>query len=414
MRAAQPDNERPMGRIGRICPICLMRFGLIALVLACGLLAPVCGADRPPAGRLDRINGYLVLHVEGTPEQMGEQHGRLLRNQIQRACKALIADEYIGGAYERLIEGVKVMEKHQPEEFRRELRALAQAAGIDYWDCVAMQLFGDVDRGRPFTYEPSDDDAADPAQCTSFAVFGKATATGELIAGRNLDFWDAGVGEYGAILMHAKPDKGHAFVTATWCGIINGWTLMNEKGIITANNTAYGGKNSLDGISTCFMLRKVAQYASTVNEGIEIVKQGPRACGTNMLVAGGNPPDAVVIEFDHEKIAIRRADKGYVLAANDFLTLHRTGLTEGDFGLFGRYSALEAIIKKHYGKIDRTMNFAGAEGVPMSCNLHSALLFPADLTFRMSMGKTPAYKEQYRAFRMTKDGVVSAEPENER
>ncbi len=402
-----------MGRIGPMGPM-RRRSALLALVATGALLTtPSCGADKPPAGRLDRINGYLVLHVEGTPEQMGEQHGRLLRDQIQRACKALITDEYPGDSHKRLIEGTKIMEKHQPEEFRRELKALAQAAGIDYWDCVAMQLFGDVDRARPLTYD--DDNAGDePPQCTSFAVFGKATATGELIAGRNLDFWDAGVSEYGAILMHAKPDNGHAFVTVTWCGIINGWTLMNEKGIVTANNTAYGGTNSLEGISTCFMLRKVAQYAATVNEGIDIVKKGPRACGTNMLIAGGNPPDAAIVEFDHEKVVVRRADRGYVLAANSFLALHREGLADDYFGLLGRYATLEELIKKHHGKIDRTMNFAGAEGVPMSCNLHSALLFPADLTFRVSMGKTPAYKEEYRSFRMTKDGVVSAGPAADR
>ncbi len=387
---------------------------LSALTVSGMLLTAVAvGADKPPGGRLDRINGYLVLHVEGTPEQMGEQHGRLLRDQIQRACKALITDEYTGDSYRRLVEGARVMEKHQPEEFRRELKTLAHAAGIDYWDCVAMQLFGDVARGRPLAYE-AEGGGLDSAQCTVFAAFGKATATGELIAGRNLDFWDAGVGEYGAILMHAKPDSGHAFVTVTWCGIINGWTLMNEKGIITANNTAYGGTNSLEGISTCFMLRKIAQYAATVNEGIEIVKKGPRACGTNMLIAGGSRPDAVVVEFDHEKTAVRRAERGYVLAANDFLVLRRTGLAGDDFGLFGRYATLEELIKKHHGKIDRTMNFAGAEGVPMSCNLHSALLFPADLTFRVSMGKTPAYKHRYRAFQMTKGGIVSAEPAADR
>jgi len=378
--------------------------------------------DRPPKaqpgtsgrGRLERINGYLVLHVEGSPEEMGEQHGRLLKPQIQRACKALIRDQY-RSSYGHFMQGVRLMEKHQPEPFRRELKALARAAEIDYWDCVAMQLYGDVDRGlwsHPELLGAGEDERdgndAPAQQCSSFACFGPATKGGELIAGRNLDWTDHGIGEYGAILMHAKPDKGHAFVTVTWCGIINGWTLMNEKGIVTANNTSYGGDSSLKAISTCFMLRKVAQYASTVKQGIEIVEKGPRACGTNMLIAGGDPPDAVMIEFDAKAIAVRPATNGYVLAANSFQKLHGPGLLDRFSFLSSRYETLDKLIQKNHGRIGRTMNFAGAEGVPLGgMNLHSALLFPKDLIIRVSMGKTPAYEHPYRGFRMTPHGIVA-------
>jgi len=381
-------------------------WSLVAVLLAAVWLDhrdPPPKAQPGASGRgwLKRINGCLVLHVEGTPEAMGEQHGRLLRPQIQRACEALINDSYTGDSYERLIAGVKVMERFQPEEFRRELKALAEAAGIDYWDCVAMQLFGDVDRGGrvDIAGEP-------PMKCTSYAVLGPATKTGELIVGRNLDYWDAGVGEYGAILMHVKPDRGHAFLTVTWAGIINGWTLMNEKGLVTSNNSS-GGASSLKGISTCFMLRKVAQYASTVEEGIEIVKKGPRACGTNMLIAGGDPPDAAMVEFEHGAVAVRRPERGCVLAANSFRKLHQPGLLDRFTFLSSRYDALDKLIQKHHGRIDRTMNFAGAKGVPMYCNLHSAVLFPKDLIIRVSMGETPAYEHPYRGFRMTPDGVVA-------
>jgi hypothetical protein len=58
------------------------------------------------------------------------------------------------------------------------------------------------------------------------------------------------------------------------------------------------------------------------------------------------------------------------------------------------------------------MNFAAAEGVPIeSINLHSALLFPKDLTFRAAMGQVPACRGNCPWFRMTPEGVVSAEPD---
>ena len=53
------------------------------------------------------------------------------------------------------------------------------------------------------------------------------------------------------------------------------------------------------------------------------------------------------------------------------------------------------------------MNFAAAPGVPLTyINLHSALLFPGDLTIKVSMGESPAAAHRYRAFRFTPDGLL--------
>ncbi len=314
-----------------------------------------------------------------------------------------------------------VMEKYLPAEYRAELRALAKGAEVSYPDIVALQLFGDVQRGQ---------------LCTSYAVFGPATANGECIVGRNMDFIDHGVSSYAACLIHYTPASGIPFVTTSWCGIINGWTAMNACGIVCANNSAYGGKDSLEGLSTCFMVRKVAQFAHTVEEGVRIVQETPRACGTNLIIAGGDPPNAAIVEFDHDQAIVRWAKKGYVCAANNFRALGfktptsaeeglanaitESGATAGNGAAAGtggaghlwltRDELLTLLIRDNYGRIDDTMNFAAAEGVPIrSMNLHSALLFPQRRAFRVSMGKVPAADYPYRRFRLTEGGVVSDE-----
>ncbi len=367
---------------------------------------PCLAQESAGGGRLEIINGYKVLEVSGSPREMGEQHGRLLRDEVRRMIKDLILDGECayGDSHERLLRGARAMERFQPVEFRLELRALARAADVNYEDLLAAQLFGDVWRAM---------------WCTSYAVFGAATATGECIVGRNMDYWDHGVTKYGAILLYARPDRGYPFVTVTWAGIINGWTLMNARGIVVANNTAYGGrKDSLHGISTCFMLRKVAQYAATVQEGVQIIQNTPRACGTNMLVAGGRPPAACIVEYDHLEALPRWAEQGVVFAANDFRKLYREEQSDEDdaadygssYSYYSRYELLAKLIRENYGKTDRSMNFAAEPGVAItSINLHSALLFPGDLSFAVAMGKTPACRQPYRRFRMTGSGIVSAE-----
>ena len=417
----------------------------LTVLIATTFNAASRGSCQPTEPRLEVINGYKVLHVAGSPEDMGRQHGRLLRTEVRRMVDDLIIEQresdYGLSGYDRLIAGARVMDQYIPTPFRRELMALAEEADVDYFDLVAAQLHGDVDRA----------DMDGPSRfsspyCSSYAVFGPATMDGSCMVGRNFDFSDNGIMKYGAVIIHFRPDEGIPHVSMTWAGIINGWTLMNADGIVTANNTAYGRKDSLEGISTCFMLRTIAQFAHTVEEGVHIIEQGPRACGTNIIIAGGSPVNAAVVEFDHDQLAVRWAERGEVCADNSFYKLYKTEPKpfvdpfEGEplprpGGLYGgpsypgssyspsssysyrssRYTLLEKAIEKHYGAIDESMNFAGLEGVPMgSLNLHSAMLYPSRLAFAVTMGDPPAYKNAYRRFRMTPEGVVSDEVDGRR
>ncbi len=405
------------------------RWGASLLAIA----ACVCAAAEPvtcEGGTRERINGYVVLSLKGTPAQMGRQHGLLLKPYVQRMIRDLLLEGEASDPAEhrRLVAGAMVMERYLGPEFRRELRALAEAAQVDYRDLVLAQLFGDVQRASRRTVSatprrrarstspsvapepgpslPRPNWPAEPwAQCTSYAVFGPATATGECIVGRNMDFWDHGVSSWGAVLIHFRPSRGIPFVTTSWAGIINGWTAMNVAGIVSANNSSFDGKSdSLEGLSTCFMVRKVAQYAHTVAEGVEIVQSTPRACGTNLIVAGGRPPNAAIVEFDHEAVAVRWAEEGAVWADNSFVSLYQEGSRSRYYA--SRYERLKELIAENHGRIDRSMNFAAAEGVPLRyINLHSALLFPQDLQFRVSMSLKPAADHWYRPFRLTPDGI---------
>lgn len=351
---------------------------------------------HPKQGSVSTVNGYRVLCVAGTPEQMGEQHGRLLKPLVQRVVKAIVKDTkgYTPESYKRLIDGTRVMEEHLPDAFRRELKALAAAAEVNYDELVALQLFGDVSRGSSM-------------YCSTYAVFGKATATGECYAGRNMDYWDYGVMDYGAVIIHFKPDEGIPFFTVSWAGIINGWTLMNAKGIVAANNTGYGARsNSLEGLSTCFMLRKVVQFSETVAAGVQTIKDTPRACGTVTVVAGGSPPNAAEVEYDHEAVVVRWAKDGYVLGTNHFRTLYEDPPLKDDEGWCSRYQRMLTLIRENYGKIDDTMNFTADPGVYMSINLHSVWLAPNSLRFHLAMSKSPAAEGPFEAFKLTPDGIV--------
>ena len=387
-----------------------MRRGGIRLhALLTGLVAvsactPASEPGRVPHGRLETINGHTVISVEGTPEQMGTAYGKLLGPTIRRVVKAMITDG-VGAepeAYANMVKGSKTMERFQPKDFLAELRAIAKAAGVAYDDLLLLQYFGDVRRCTS--------GAGGSFLCTSFAVLPPNTKERICLVGRNFDYFDNGVGEYASLIAYYRPQGKIPFVTLTWAGVINGWTLLNARGIVVSNNTAYGRSDSLEGMSTCNLLRYVAERAKTVDEGVELIKKGPRSCGTIILVASGRPPGGAIVEFDHAKCTVVRPRNGFVGAANSYSVLYQEdwGPVEG---YWGRIGAAHEYVKKHKGKIDFTHNVAGAEGVPItSMNLHSANIDATNLRLNVAMGKIPACKLPYQTFRLTPRGLVGEAP----
>jgi len=358
-----------------------------------------------PHGRLETLNGYTVVSVEGTPEEMGTAYGKLLGPTIRRVVKAMITDGFgkEADAYQNILKGSKVMARFQPAELLAELKAIAAAANVSYDDLVLLQYFGDV--RRCITGPGS------ASMCCSFAVLPPLTRERVCLVGRSFEYFDNGVGDYASLLAYHRPKGRNAFVTVTWAGVINGWTLLNEKGVVCSNNTAFGAKSqSLQGISTCNMLRYVAERASTVAEGVELVRKGPRACATIMLVASGHPPDGAILEFDHEGIVVRRPEGGFVGAANSYFKLYQEERADAD-PYWGRIKAARDLALGSKGQLDFSRNLGGAEGVPIvSMSLHAVTIDATALRLKVAMGRIPACELPFKAFRLTKGGLV-ADPE---
>ncbi|NSW54644.1 MAG: hypothetical protein HPY44_01405 [Armatimonadetes bacterium] len=82
----------------------------------------------------------------------------------------------------------------------------------------------------------------------------------------------------------------------------------------------------------------------------------------------------------------------------------------GEYDWMSRDELLVKLVRRHYGRIDESTNLLGAQGVPIrSINLHSALLFPDRLAFRVSVGEVPAADQPCCRYRMTERGIVSDE-----
>jgi len=124
----------------------------LLLLVACG--GVLCGAEatqlRCGKGWLEYIDGYPVLHLKGAPEEMGRQHGALLKDHIRANLHNLLHVKGEEAAVElgplklkprQLVERIIALQsKYVPRRYFRELDAMADAAGVPRADARQISL----------------------------------------------------------------------------------------------------------------------------------------------------------------------------------------------------------------------------------------------------------------------------------
>src|SRR5262245_9635855 len=116
-------------------------YALITVLLVS--LATAARAEtlgREGAGWLESIDGYLVLHLKGTPYEMGLQHGKLLRDHIRenmhfilnkKGNESLVEVGPVHATAKSLLPGiVEVQRPYVAAKYWDEMRGLADGAGL--------------------------------------------------------------------------------------------------------------------------------------------------------------------------------------------------------------------------------------------------------------------------------------------
>jgi len=270
------------------------------LALVAGLWGLGSWAAAPP--RLPRG----VVRLQGSPQEIGRQHGRLLAQPIR-----IMVDEYVRDDLEGnwpgpgVLERVRRLKPALPDWYLQELSACAQAAGIEEDVLLYAQCEGDV---------------RSLGGCTAYTAFGPATPDGAVEMGRSFDYWGLESTKTCAVVLAVvpRPEDGHAFLAVGWSGILGGWTLFNEKGLFVANNLGgFFEKNPL-GMPTLILTRILAQKAGSLDEAIALVRSTPRMRGQALVIgwtgdpARGLAPQAARIEYDATTVRVTPAEAGFI------------------------------------------------------------------------------------------------------
>lgn len=253
--------------------------------------------DQEGAGKLYQAGEHLVCVMEGTPAEMGYQHGRLLAKRAHQIIKegymvkALYnrgyTREYVYAQSER-------MEKHFPPEYIEEMKAIVKGLeAAEITDITYEDVRTGVTQAEIMHHDPNS-----PPGCSNFAAWGKWTSDGRLLHGRNLD-WDIVSGaQDAAMIMVWRPKGGIPFMMVGWAGSIGSVSGMNAKGITIGEMTSQTTEETFDGLPLFLIMRRILEKSSTLDEAVAIMQQGPRTTGWNFVIGDAKTPDARALEVD--------------------------------------------------------------------------------------------------------------------
>lgn len=214
----------------------------------------------------------LVVVLSGSPEERGLDYGSAAKKAI-RANLDLFLQELEDGGYDRadLLARTNANEQSLPDEMRREIRAIAAGADVDYGDLLAMNFYGTTIRAK--------------GGCTQFVAVGSGTVDGEVIASKNRD--ESGVN----ILMIMKASEGsYGFVGVTEAGY---WGIsfgLSETSLCDGNNWMPIPDEAFceGGYTELTMNRMVLEKCADVDEAILFIDNQPKYGGSTLMVADTN------------------------------------------------------------------------------------------------------------------------------
>lgn len=361
-------------------------------------LGPVTGERRVVAshgaGRLEVHDGTKVLFLKGTPEEMGAQHGTLLKAEVQNLMDRVLYGVGVGSSFAKsrwffseIEEATGRFGKFVDPRYTREMDAMASAAGVLREEARLANYFPEL------------------FHCSGFAVFGEATAGGRIFHGRVLDYMKGiGLEQNATVIVH-QPEQGHAWVNVSYAGFIGSVTAMNAKHI-SVGEMGGRGEGQWDGKPMAQLIREVMEKASTLDEAVAIMRRGPRTCEYYYVIADGKSKRAVGIAATPTKFEVVLPNQAHPQLPHPIKDA--VLMSAGD-----RYEELARRVKGSFGKLDMD----GARDlmtrpVCMNSNIHSVLFAPDTLDFWVANAdsKDVASHTRYTHYNLT--ALLAGAPPN--
>ncbi len=343
---------------------------IISMGISCVKRPSLLGASS----REDR-NGWVTVHLKGTPREIGYQHGWHLAAEIDNVLQAL--SFYLEGLTKRpwsfFREASERMfwPKLEPQ-FQAEiggiadgLRARLPAVTWDKIDITALNGWLEL----AWYYIPYLDNKAKPGSavskappyCSAFIATGSTTKDGRIVMGHN-NWSDYIIGERWNAILDIEPAAGHRILMDAIPGLIHSGDdfVINDAGIVYTETTISGFMGFREaGTPEFARARKAAQYASSIDDFVRIMSEDNNGAYANDWLVGDLKTNEIArFELGLKNQRIWRTSDGYYVGSNFPLDpkfiAEETTFKAGDptLSVHVRRARWEKLMEANKGRID--------------------------------------------------------------
>ncbi len=269
-------------------------------------------------------SGNWELFLSGNPYELGTKNGLLTKKLYQNQEKIFFSaveemigkDKNIGFLRTFLKWFNRDIQKYIKEDYKEELYAMSKFASDEY-DFLApnyqrnLYLHGAHDIGHAMNDLML-------VGCSSFAVWDEFSENGELIVGRNFDFYLNDEFAENKLVQMIQPEDGFGFLSVSWSGFIGVASGMNTQGLTVTINA---GKSSIPlkaKTPISLVVREILQYAQNIDQAIEIAQKSKVFVAESILVSSANDKKAVILEVSPKKFDVVYPKENYLISTNHF------------------------------------------------------------------------------------------------
>lgn len=265
------------------------------------------------------------LYIQGNPLQLGYNNGALTQNLMQRQEEIFFSkvEGFVPSKFkQKLLRGFlkwynRKMYLNVREDYQAELYGLSQYSS-DKYNFIApkylrsLYLHGAHDIGHAMQ------DLA-MVGCTSLAVWNENTEDGQLLIGRNFDFYVGDEFAKNKLVEFVEPEAGIPYMSVSWPGMIGVVSGMNKEGITVTINAGKSKIPLTAKTPISLVTREILQYANNIEEAIAIAKKRKVFVSESILVGSAHDKNAVIIEVSPENFGVYRVENtSRVFCTNHF------------------------------------------------------------------------------------------------
>lgn len=269
--------------------------------------------------------GHWQLLVSGDPLERGLLTGSLTRELLQYQDQVFLdkITEIVPSKFkQKLLRSFlkwfnRKLYLNVKEEYKTEIYGVSRYAS-DAYNYIApkylrsLYLHGAHDIGHALQ------DLA-LVGCSSFAAWGNKTPDGQLLIGRNFDFYAGDDFAKNKLISFVKPNKGIPFVSVAWGGMIGAVSAMNNKGVTVTLNAGKSDVPLVAKTPISLVAREIVQYASTIEEAIAIAKKRTVFVAESIMVGSAIDNKAVLIEVAPNNFGVYDlANSNELICSNHF------------------------------------------------------------------------------------------------